>query len=535
MTKRLIPEAVRANVLARDGYRCTEPGCTKKTGLHIHHLVPEKLGGLEVPENLRTLCEECHLVQHIEFQAYYPSSIPILWRMSAQMNRWLKNFRRYSWAGRLYYRPFLRLLTGQSKFRPGQQVAVEAAVSGRDVLFVAPTGSGKSLCYQLPGLLADKPSLVISPLKALMRDQVQELGRKRIPATFLNSDVGWQDKAARHDLIRSGVFTFVMVAPEHLFQPELKVDKPVLVNYGFLVIDEAHCVDKWGRKFRPAYERLRELRRHLGNPPTIALTASASRSTQKKIIKSLELDDPVVEVTGFDRPEISLTVTKLKGGKVSEDAARFQAIEALLDRPVPQGFWFRLRRLFATPFNSSTPTFKKTRKHPVAGKTIIFVPTINVGKRVARYFYDLGYDVDLYHSRRSKDDKTEIHNRFSGKSRYELDLLVTTSAFGMGIDIPNIRQAVHWSIPANIEEYYQQIGRAGRDGGHSRATLLYVKGDEGLVRYLNQVSLSQHARSKADQERLEKIEEKEIGDMLGYVNSRNKWKYLLKYFGARNR
>lgn len=506
-SKRVIPPAVRRSVLERDGHACQECGDTKQKGasLHLHHVIPEKFGGSEVPNNLITLCDIHHNARHLEFQAYYPASRSVFARMASFTRRLLKNIgltdnnRQDNQLTAL-----LRFLTDKDSFRPGQEEVIRSLVDGKDVLFVTPTGSGKSICYQVPGLLQDSPTLVISPLKTLLRDQVSFLVNKKVPATYVDSDVGTRDKANRIRLIRDKVFRFVFLTPERFFWTPLKADHPLLIDYGLLVIDEAHCIDKWGRHFRPSYSQLGKLRTALKQPPTLALTASASAKVQTRILKSLGIPSAKRVVTGFHRSEIKLEVRHF-------DARSREAISRR-----------KLELLKATLRNEDA-------------RTIVFVPTVAIGKRVLEYLSDAGVEADFFHSRLDKEKKTIIQNRYTGKTEPPLNVLIATSAFGMGMNIPDIRLIIHWSIPANIEDYYQQIGRAGRDGRTSKAILFYAPGDEGLVRFMNEKPLeTKPGLTKSERGKLLAVAEGELQGMLRYVFATDKWKYILDYFGELN-
>ncbi|MDP4000301.1 MAG: RecQ family ATP-dependent DNA helicase [bacterium] len=501
--KRPIPSDVREKVLGRDGYQCNECGARKDDGavLHLHHVIEEQFGGTEDPDNLITLCDIHHNTVHIGFQAYYPESRKTIVRMAA-ITRALLDFIwsalpvTPAWRARLV----LKFLTGKTKFRRGQWPVIKALSRNENVLFVTPTGSGKSLCYQLPGLLRNDPTLVISPLKVLVREQAAFLAKKKIPATFINSDVGAQDKRNRIAMIRDKLFRFVFVTPERFYGKSFHADSPLLIRYGLLAVDEAHCIDKWGRHFRPAYAQLGTLRNHLNKPPTLALTASASKDAQDRILRSLKMSQAKRVVTGFYRPEIRLKTKLIKSHRTTDDRELFaRKLEAL------------------TRFVDNKPQ-----------KTIIFVPTIGIGDRILPALHD---SVQFFHSKKDAKEREATYQRFREGKR---SILIATSAFGMGLNIPDIRRVVHWSIPANLEEYYQQVGRAGRDGKVAQALLLYAPGDEGLTRWMNKKALESatHLGTK-DRASVGSIEERELREMLDYLRAKDKWRYVLDYFGER--
>jgi ATP-dependent DNA helicase RecQ len=391
-------------------------------------------------------------------------------------------------------------------FRPRQKEVIDLLIKNRNVLVVMPTGSGKSLCYWLPGLLKTNHTLVISPLKSLMYDQTQKMMASRINATYVNSSLRADEKKKRLEMIKQGLFKFIAVAPERFMNDynnySLNTKDPLLfLKYSLLAVDEAHCVDKWGRKFRPAYSLLKNVREQIGNPTTVALTASASKRVQKKIIQSLGLENCITVVTGFYRPNIQLSVINtskvLKGSK-----DKYFYIKAILNR-------------------------NKNKK------VIIYALTIKEGNELVQKLNQDNYPVELYHSRISEPEKIRIQNLFSGLYKPETNILVSTSAFGMGIDIANIRCVIHYSMPSNIEDYYQQFGRAGRDANSSEAVLLYQQGDEKINQYMNSLNISSKPRSDEEKERIKLSETYELKTMLAYINSHNKWKYILDYFGER--
>ena len=492
-----IKEEVRQSVLARDGHKCIECGSTEE--LNVHHVLPEKYGGKYSPENLITLCRTCHSTKHIEYQTGYflPTVYKIYNRFRLLLQLPLKHD--YSFV--------LSLLVPNGKFRKFQKEIIDNVIEGKDVLAVMATGTGKSVCFQIPGILLDNQTLVITPLKTLMKDQVESLWRKRIPATFINSDLEKDEKERRLDLISKKMFRFVYVAPEQFFNKDddysLKLKHTLFQNkYDLLVIDEAHCIVEWGRSFRPSYSLLNKLKVAIGNPRTIALTASASKEAQGAICRSLGLTDPVKYVTGFFRPEISLDSRTFSGDK---------------DKIISQKLDFIAQFI---------------NEHP-EDKIIIFVPTIKTGVIVWKELVAKNINTDFFSSRSHINDKIRIQDEYKGIIKSNFKVLVCTSVFGMGVDISDIRFAIHWNIPENIESYYQQMGRIGRDHQPSKAILLYGKSDEGLIRFITDKSLDANPKRMAVEEKnvIRKIQEHELQTMLAYVKSPNKWKYILDYFG----
>ena len=496
----LTKETIRQAVLSRDNHRCIECGSSEE--LNVHHVLPEKFGGQYKPENLITLCRTCHSTKHIEYQtSYFFSTVYKIYNRFLLLTQ-LPLKRDYSFV--------LKLLTSQNKFRKYQKEVIGDIVSKKDVLAVMATGSGKSVCFQIPGILLNNLTLVITPLKSLMKDQVESLWKKGIPATFINSDLENDEKERRLDLISKGMFKFVYVAPEQFFKKNndycLKLEHSLLQNkYDLLVIDEAHCIVEWGRSFRPSYALLNNLKNALGNPTTIALTASASKKAQKTICKSLNLSNPSIYVTGFYRPEITLTTKIFYGDK-----------ENIIDQKLE----------FITHFTKDNPD----------EKIIIFVPTIKIGINLWKKLVKEDIETEFFCSKSHVDDKTRIQDEYKGTIKSDLKVLICTSAFGMGVNITDIHFCIHWNIPENIEGYYQQMGRIGRDYLPSKAILLYGKDDEGLIRYITNKSLLNNPKKLTMEEKdiVRKIQEQELQTMLYYVNTSDKWKFILNYFGDKN-
>ncbi|HEY3763900.1 MAG TPA: RecQ family ATP-dependent DNA helicase [Gaiellales bacterium] len=338
----------------------------------------------------------------------------------------------------------LRRLFGFSEFRPGQQEAIDAVMAGRDVLAVMPTGSGKSLCYQLPALLCDGVTLVVSPLIALMEDQYAALRNRGLEQVeMLTSSMSPDAVAAALGRIADGEARLVYVAPER-FSSRRFLDAIGAVGVARLAVDEAHCLSEWGHDFRPDYLRLADVRERLGAPPTIALTATATERVSRVIVAALQLRDPVMPRTGFDRPNLSFAVVPVAG-----DHAKPAMLARLLEA---EG------ALPAVVYCGRRRTCEEVAEALVAG----------------------GIRAEAYHAGLSGDRRSGILGRFLAG---DLDAVAATTAFGMGIDKADVRSVVHWALPASPEEYYQQAGRAGRDGLPARCTLLYSPRDKGLIVY----------------------------------------------------
>jgi RecQ family ATP-dependent DNA helicase len=297
--------------------------------------------------------------------------------------------------------------------------------------------------------------VVVSPLKALMGEQVSSLLRRKIPSSYINSDIDPEEKRLRYRQLAGNQLKLLYVAPERFFvQSSIEQQQLRSLRPAFLVVDEAHCVDQWGRDFRPEYSRLKEIREALGSPPILAFTATAGQEMQKRILASLGVPDAQVFVRGVDRPNIALLRWSLS---IDE---RPRAIEQLCHVQMP-----------------------------AKGKVMIFVPTRKIGMALQKYLGEHGLETPFYHSQLGKPwDREQLLKRFVGDSRPEVDRIICTSAFGMGLDVPNVRVVIHWQHPSSIEDYLQEFGRAGRDGKASVAVLLYdqnnAQRDIGLLRFM---------------------------------------------------
>ncbi len=321
---------------------------------------------------------------------------------------------------------------GHKQFREGQQDIVEAVIAGRDVLAVMPTGGGKSLCYQLPGLLLDGVTLVISPLIALMKDQVDDLMSKDLPATYLNSTLSAGERNQRLRDCRAGKYRLVFVAPERMRSTAFRQSLGEM-NVVRLAIDEAHCISQWGHDFRPDYLRLGELRTLIGSPPTIALTATATPRVRQGILEELQLTDPAVFIAGFERPSLTFSVRAVSGV-----ADKLKAVEAAVNQ--------------------------------TGGSGIIYAATRKNVEEVAAFLKQKGVRVAAYHAGFSDAERESVQDAFmSGR----VPVMVATNAFGMGVDKSDIRFVVHYDLPGSVEAYYQEAGRAGRDGEPADCCLLF--------------------------------------------------------------
>lgn len=328
-------------------------------------------------------------------------------------------------------------------FRPGQREVISAILSGQNCLCIMPTGGGKSLCYQLPSVAREGLTLVVSPLIALMKDQVDSLTELGIAATCINSMLSPAEAYQRMDDMAAGRFDLVFIAPERL-RSSLFLEKLRSAKVQLLAVDEAHCISEWGHDFRPDYARLGRLRTRLNHPQTIALTATATPDVQADIVAQLQLDEPRVFITGFSRPNLHFEVQQI----FSEPDRERTLIEFLQQTP------------------GAGIIYSATRK---GCEELVPVLTKHAGRRV-----------ELYHAGLEPDARRRVQDDFmSGKT----PIIVATNAFGMGIDKADLRFVVHYNIPGTLEAYYQEAGRAGRDGQNSRCLLLYAQRDRRIQEY----------------------------------------------------
>jgi ATP-dependent DNA helicase RecQ len=486
--------AYRELVLRRDGFRCRHCGVhCQRQDADVHHLIPRSLGGSDDPSNLITLCDGCHAAHHPNLQVRL--SRRLIERWGLRLARWLDRHGEIAKTA-TNLTPALRLF-GLERFRDGQLPVVLAALAGRSVLLVSPTGSGKSLCFQLPSVLQPGTACVISPLKVLMSDQISELQRKKLPGTFINSDLDREEKAARYELLANGAFKFLYLAPERFaVRDKSEVERLRTLRPNFLVVDEAHCIDSWGDDFRPEYGRLGEVRAVLGQPPVLAFTATAGVDAQQRIIQSLNIPDAEVIVHGVDRPNIGFMRLRVA------EPNRPQIISDLL-----------------------TPA--------IAGKVMIFVPSIRKGEELQARLKVLGHDLPFYHGQIQPPHKREtLLKRFTGELEPGVTQIICTNAFGMGLDVPNVRLVIHYQQPASVEDYLQEFGRAGRDGKPSLAVLLTGDNDTGLLTFMARKTVENAKLTPADASRRlkAKIDRIETMQAMALAKRQCMRSSLLKYF-----
>ena len=333
---------------------------------------------------------------------------------------------------------------GYHDFRPGQAAIIEAVLAGRDVLAVMPTGSGKSLCYQLPAVFREGCTLVISPLIALMKDQVDSLQAQGVAATYINSSLSPQEQHERLRACRAGAYDLLYVAPER-FRSQRFVEAVSGTRVSLFAIDEAHCISEWGHDFRPDYLRLRDAVALPSRPQVLALTATATVDVQRDIVQQLARPDMHSFVYGFDRANLVYRVVPLNG-----QAAKLKALHQLL---------------------ATQPD----------GSTIVYTSTRRAAEEIAGVLKERGAEVLLYHAGLSDAARKRAQDAFMERPNA---LIVATNAFGMGIDKPDVRYVVHFNLPRSLEAYYQEAGRAGRDGGEAHCVLLFSYGDVRIQEFL---------------------------------------------------
>ncbi len=335
--------------------------------------------------------------------------------------------------------PLLKRYFGYSTFRPLQKEIMEATMAGKDVVAILPTGAGKSLTFQLPALAEDGLTLVVSPLIALMKDQVDSLTASGIPATFLNSSLSPTEARDRSNSLSAGEYKLLYAAPERVMTPDF-INDLKRWNIKRIAVDEAHCISEWGHDFRPEYRQLAQLRKHLPDVPFLALTATATTKVRDDIARQLQLREPKLFLASFNRPNLSYSI-------LPKNKAPRQVFEFVHSRRKESG--------------------------------IIYVQSRKSAEAMAATLAAEGIKAIPYHAGLSPEQRAANQDAFI---RDEARIVCATVAFGMGINKPNVRYVIHADLPKNIEGYYQETGRAGRDGLPSECVLLFSRGD--LIRNL---------------------------------------------------
>src|SRR5438046_1539684 len=368
---------------------------------------------------------------------------------------------------------------GYEQFRPLQEEIICDALAGRDVFVLMPTGGGKSLCFQLPALVRDGLTIVVSPLISLMKDQVDALQTSGIPATYLNSTLDRDQAKARWRGLHRGEYRMLYVAPERLML-ETFLERALNWNIAQLAIDEAHCISEWGHDFRPEYRELKKLRKHLPDVPVMALTATSTERVRIDIIQELHLRDPRCYVASFNRPNLTYRV-------VPKSSPYEQLLAFIRSRPNDSG--------------------------------IIYCASRKSTDSLARNLNDDGISAKPYHAGLTTGERTKHQESFL---RDDVRVITATIAFGMGINKPNVRFVVHYDLPKNLESYYQETGRAGRDGLPSECVLLFSASDVAKQLHFIDEKSEKEAR----------IARAQLQQMVHYAETREcRRATLLEYFG----
>jgi ATP-dependent DNA helicase RecQ len=370
---------------------------------------------------------------------------------------------------------------GYDQFRPLQREIIEDALAGRDVFVLMPTGGGKSLCFQLPALMRDGLTIVVSPLISLMKDQVDALQTSGIPATYLNSTLDRTEAKARWRGLHRGEYRMLYVAPERLMLDAF-IERALNWDIAQLAIDEAHCISEWGHDFRPEYRELKKLRKHLPDVPIMALTATATERVRADIIKELKLRDAHAYVASFNRPNLTYRV-------VPKTEPYEQLLAFIRSRPNDSG--------------------------------IVYCASRKSTESIAQKLNEDGIGTKPYHAGLTTSERTKHQDGFL---RDDIRVVTATIAFGMGINKPNVRFVVHYDLPKNIESYYQETGRAGRDGLPSECVLLFRPSDVAKQLHFIEEKSENEAR----------IARAQLQQMVHYAETREcRRAVLLEYFGEK--
>lgn len=386
----------------------------------------------------------------------------------------------------------LKQYFGYDTFREGQEELIDSILAGKDVLGIMPTGAGKSLCFQVPALVLPGITLVVSPLISLMRDQVQALVANGIPAAFINSTLSAAQTAKAIDNARNNRYKIIYAAPERLELPEF-IGFLQKADISMVTVDEAHCVSQWGQNFRPSYLKIRDMLEKLPKRPVIsAFTATATSEVKEDIIRLLNLQEPYVLITGFNRENLSFEVKK--------PTDKYGTVLSYL-------------------------------KENTDKSGIIYCSTRKTVEEVCSRLMGDGYNATRYHAGLTEEERTRNQDDFIYDRKA---VMVATNAFGMGIDKSNVTFVIHYNMPKNLESYYQEAGRAGRDGTAAECILLY--GGQDVI--TNQLLIdSANDRDEMEPEMLEQVKEKErerLKKMTYYCHTSDCLReYILRYFGEK--
>ena len=387
----------------------------------------------------------------------------------------------------------MQRIFGFTQFRPGQEALIDGVLSGRDVFGIMPTGGGKSMCYQIPALLLPGITVVISPLISLMQDQVAALKTAGVPAAYLNRSLTPEQSRTVYRNLLAGRYKILYVAPERLdFEGFSAIVRQLYIS--FVAVDEAHCISQWGQDFRPSYLRIVHFLESLEKRPVVgAYTATATAQVRRDVERILNLHNPVRRVTGFDRPNLY-----------------FQVLH-------PQSKDEELKRLIA----------------PRNGKSgIVYCATRRKVEYVCRMLQDLGYPATQYHAGLPEEERRNNQEDFLHDRK---TIMVATNAFGMGIDKSNVRYVIHYNMPKSLEAYYQEAGRAGRDGTDGACILLYSGADVHMAQYLINNGSENEELDEAQRQRVRHQDLQRLEAMIGYCTTSGCLRgYILEYFGQKH-
>ena len=387
----------------------------------------------------------------------------------------------------------MQRIFGYGEFRPGQEKLIDGILSGQDVFGIMPTGGGKSICYQIPALMLPGITLVVSPLISLMRDQVMSLKAAGVPAAYINSTLNGAQVQAVYRNLLAGRYKIVYIAPERLDYPGFG-SVAARLEISFIAVDEAHCISQWGQDFRPSYLRIVNFIESLPRRPVVgAFTATATKQVREDVERILKLRDPIRTVTGFDRPNLYFDV-------IHPD---------LKDR--------ELKRILASRQGKSGIIYCSTRKKV---------------ETVCENLQDQGYAVTRYHAGLEEQERTQNQEDFLYDRK---NIMVATNAFGMGIDKSNVSFVIHYNMPKSIEAYYQEAGRAGRDGTEADCILLYNGSDVHTARFLIQNGSENEELNPQQRECIREQDLRRLDAMVGYCKTNTCLRgYILEYFGQKH-